>query len=60
MAVCRSLLIAIYHMLSKREHFMEVPEPSSPKERSYTFSMVSDDLLIQELLKRGYKLEVAT
>jgi hypothetical protein len=47
-------------MLSKREHFMEVPEPSSPKERSYTFSMVSDDLLIQELLKRGYKLEVAT
>ncbi len=60
MAVCRSLLIAIYHMLSKGETFMEMSEPNVSKEKPYTFSKVSDDLLIQELVKRGYKLEAAT
>ena len=60
MAVCRSLLIAVYHMLSKGETFKEMSEPTISKEKSYTFTKVSDDLLIQELVKRGYKLEVAT
>ena len=34
-------------------------EPSISKEKHFTFLKVSDDLSIQELLKRGYKLEAA-
>jgi transposase len=60
MAVCRSLLIAIFHMLSKGKPFTELSEPNTPKEKSYSFLKASDDLLIEELAKRGYKLEVAT
>jgi len=47
-------------MLSKNEPFKEMSEPSISKEKSFSFLKVSDDLLIQELIKRGYKLEAAT
>jgi len=60
MAVCRSILIAIYNMLSKNEPFKEMSEPSISKEKPFTFLKIPDDLLIQELIKRGYKLDVAT
>ena len=60
MAVCRSLLIAVYHILLKDEAFRERSEPTVSKDKVYSFTKVSDDLLIQELIKRGYKLEVAT
>lgn len=56
-AVCRSILIAIYNMLSKNEPFKEMSEPSiSTKRAVVTFLEISDDTLLQELIKRGYKL----
>ncbi|WP_242832527.1 IS110 family transposase [Desulfosporosinus orientis] len=60
MAVCRSLLTAIFHMLLNNEPFKEVSEPNTTNERTNTFSKVADEFLIQELVKRGYKLEAAT
>lgn len=61
MAVCRSILIAIYNMLSKNEPFKEMSEPSiSKKPAAVTFLEVSDDTLLQELIKRGYTLVPVT
>ena len=61
MAVCRSMLIAIYNMLSKNEPFKEMSEPSIfMKRAAVTFLEVSDDTLLQELIKRGYQLVPAT
>lgn len=54
-AVCRSMLIAIYNMLSKDEPFKEVAEPAS-QTRKNPISKICDDELIQELIKRGYVL----
>ena len=61
MAVCRSMLIAIYNMLSKNEPFKEISEPSIfMKRAAVTFLEVSDDTLLQELIKRGYQLVPVT
>jgi len=60
MAVCRSLLIAVYHILLKREAFRERSEPTLSRDKMYSFAKVSDDLLIQELINRGYKLDAVT
>lgn len=57
-AVCRSMLTAIYNMLIKNEPFKEALKPSASKEKTHTFSNVSNDTLIQELIKRGFKLEI--
>ena len=60
-AVCRSMLTAIYQMLSKNEAFQEVSDIkplSITKEKE--FKDVPDDRLIQELMKRGYKLDAVT
>lgn len=60
-AICRSILTSIYYMLSKNEAFQEESgiRPSCiTKEKN--FKDVSDDRLIQELMKRGYKLDTVT
>lgn len=60
-AVCRSMLTAIYYMLLNNESFQESSATSVAKaERRANFESINDDLLIQELLKRGYKLEAST
>lgn len=61
-AVCRSMLIAIYYMLSRNESFKEVSECKvvEKKNRQNSILIVPDELLIQELIKRGYKLETVT
>jgi len=61
-AVCRSMLVAIYYMLSRDESFKEVSESKATekKSRQNSILIVPDDLLIQELIKRGYKLEPVT
>ena len=60
-AICRSMLTAIYHMLLKNEVFHEsssIKLPKSVKEKD--FGDIPDDCLIQELIKRGYKLDAVT
>ncbi|WP_019226600.1 hypothetical protein [Dehalobacter restrictus] len=56
------MLVAIYYMLSRDESFKEVSESKATekKSRQNSILIVPDDLLIQELIKRGYKLEPVT
>jgi transposase len=57
-AVCRSMLTAIYYMLLKGESFQECTDSSPAKvARKSDFKNIEDGLLVQELIKRGYKLE---
>ena len=57
-AVSRSILTAIYHMLLNNQSFQERKDTSPVKvERRLDFEKIQDDLLVQELLRRGYKLE---
>lgn len=60
-AICRSMLTAIYHMLLENEVYQEpsgIKRSATKKDKD--IGVVPDDCLIQELIKRGYKLDIVT
>lgn len=59
-AVCRSMLVSIYNMLSNDENYKDYTPRPAIKQKPVSCKGFSDVDLILELNKRGYKLEIAT
>lgn len=60
-AICRSMLTAIYHMLLENKAYQEpLLIKRSVTKKETEIGVVPDDCLIQELIKRGYKLDTVT
>jgi transposase len=56
-AVCRSMLVSIYNMLLKDENYRDYIPKSTAKQKVISSKALTDEELILELEKRGYKLK---
>lgn len=56
-AVCRSVLISIYYMLLRNEPYKNF-KPQAAAHKAVNRSALSDEFLIEELSRRGYKLDL--
>jgi uncharacterized protein with ATP-grasp and redox domains len=54
-AVCRAILTAIYHMLSKNEPYKDYQD--SAVRKALSVHQVSEQVLVEQLLALGYSVE---